>query len=69
MNLSNFTHILAQLFEKLSFLVQLDLFWRSVIFLGVQKKPALRLDMLAANLLRSFVLQMMQKDLRMTMAV
>ena len=28
-----------------------------------------RIDMLAANLLRSFVLQMMQKDLRMTMAV
>ena len=36
--MSNFTHILAQLFEKLSFLVQVELFWRSVIFVGVQKK-------------------------------
>ena len=39
--MSNFLkHFLAQLFEKLSFLVQLELFWCSVIFVGVKKnKP------------------------------
>ena len=36
--MSDFTHILAQISEKLSFLVQLELFWLSVIFMGVQKK-------------------------------
>ena len=45
MSLSNFTHILAKLFEKLNFLFQIELFWRSVIFVGVQKKAWLRVKL------------------------
>ena len=35
--MSDFTHILAQFSGKLIFFVQLELFWLSVIFVGVKK--------------------------------